>query len=121
MPRRQRESDDPINSEDEATLQDAVTWEPARRPARPTAVVRKAVIDDPWNQRGQLCRDWWEKAGSRKKLILNKIEKCLDKECPRQWTGEYTTSPTWQHRSGGCRELTGDTAAMCAVHGGWDF
>ena len=44
---------------------------------------------DLWDQRGQLRRDWWEKAGSRKKLILNKIEKCLDEESPRQWTGEY--------------------------------
>ena len=77
------------DSEDEAMLQDAVTWNPGRKPAKPTMVVRKAVIDDLWNKRGQLCRDWWEKAGARKKLVINKIEKCLGEECPRQWTGEY--------------------------------
>ena len=83
------------DSEDEAMLQDAVRWrEPSRKPAKPTTVVRKAVIDDLWDQRGQLCRDWWEKAGSRKKLILNKIAECLDEECPRQWTGEYYLTDT---------------------------
>ena len=37
------------DSEDEAMLQDAVTWNPAHKPAKPTTVVRKAVIDDLWN------------------------------------------------------------------------
>ena len=77
------------DSEDEAMLQDAVTWNPDRKPAKPTTVVRKAVIDDLWNKRGQLCRDWWEKAGTRRKLVIKKIEKCLGEECPRQWTGEH--------------------------------
>ena len=44
------------DSEDEAMLQDAARWEPDRKPAKPTTVVRKAVIDDLWNQRGSVVQ-----------------------------------------------------------------
>ena len=78
------------DSEDEGLMQDAVAWNPGNKPAKPTSVVRKAVIDDLWNKRGQLCRDWWERAGTR-------LEQ--DRGMPRVRVSTAMDGRTLHHRS----------------------